>query len=72
MSEWVIAMNIKPGELYRYEIKDETKIARVVKHVKSWDGPYMGGRETEFTILFDNNDEKVIEWDEKMLKINKL
>ena len=25
MSEWVIAMNIKPGELYRYEIKDEIK-----------------------------------------------
>ena len=72
MSEWVIAMNIKPGELYRYEIEDEIKIARVVKNIKSWDGPYMGGRETEFTILFDNNDEKVIEWDEKMLKIKEI
>ena len=30
MSEWVIAMNIKPGELYRYEIKDEIKISRFV------------------------------------------
>ena len=72
MSEWVIAMNIKPGELYRYEIEDEIKIARVVKNIKSWDGPYMGGREMEFTILFDNNDEKVIEWDEKMLKIEEI
>ena len=72
MSEWVIAMNIKPGELYRYEIEDEIKIARVVKNIKSWDGPYRGGRETEFTILFDNNDEKVIEWDEKMLKIEEI
>ena len=72
MSEWVIAMNIKPGELYRYEIEDEIKIARVVENTNSWDGPYMGGRQTEFTILFDNNDEKVIEWDEKMLKIKEI
>ena len=72
MSEWVKAMNIKPGELYRYEIKDEIKIARVVENTNSWDGSYMGGRETEFTILFDNNDEKVVEWDEKMLKVKEI
>ena len=72
MSEWVMPMNIKPGELYRYEIKDEIKIARVLKNTKSWDGPYKGGRETEFTILFDNNDEKVIERNEKMLKIEEI
>ena len=72
MSEWVMAMNIKPGELYEYKIEDKLKIGRVVQNTISWDGPYMGGRQTEFTILFDNNDEKVVEWDDTMLKVKEI
>ena len=72
MSELVKAMNIKPGELYEYKIENKLKIGRVVQNTISWNGSYMGGRQTEFTILFDNNDEKVVEWDEQMLKIKEI
>jgi hypothetical protein len=69
MSDWILAKDIETGDTFKYEIEDKAKVATVIKNIKSWDGPYKGGRETEFTILFDNNDKIVIEWDVKLLKI---
>tara|TARA_B100000131_G_scaffold273382_1_gene274791 strand:+ start:266 stop:475 length:210 start_codon:yes stop_codon:yes gene_type:complete len=67
---YILAKNVKIGDNLQYKVKDKLKQGIVIDCQKTWDDIYMGGRETEFTILFNNKDKILVEWDEKFLIVS--